>query len=33
MDPVAIYAAVVSTIVLVWGGVKWYSDQQAKQPR
>jgi len=30
MDPVAIYAAVVSTIVLLCDGVKWYSDQQAK---
>ncbi|MEQ1837737.1 MAG: hypothetical protein ABL858_05290 [Candidatus Nitrotoga sp.] len=30
MDPVAIYGAVVATVVLLWDGVKWYADQQAK---
>ena len=30
MEPVAIYGAVVSTIVLLWDGVKWYADHQAK---
>lgn len=30
MDPVAIYGAVVATIVLLWDGVKWYADHQAK---
>ena len=30
MDPVAVYGAVVATIVLLWDGVKWYADQQAK---
>lgn len=30
MDPVAVYGAVVATIVLLWDGVKWYADHQAK---
>lgn len=30
MDPVAIYGAVVATFVLLWDGVKWYADHQAK---
>ena len=30
MDPVAIYGAVVATVVLLWDGVKWYSEHQAK---
>lgn len=30
MDTVAVYGAVVATIVLLWDGVKWYADHQAK---
>lgn len=30
MDAVAVYGAVVATIVLLWDGVKWYADHQAK---
>ena len=30
IEPVAMYGAIVATIVLIWDGVKWYADQQAK---
>jgi hypothetical protein len=30
MDALAVYGAVVATIVLLWDGVKWYADHQAR---